>query len=315
MPRFRSIALGAALLGLGQLLAACRSESADGSKKATSNAARGASAAVSTSSTSTSNSPAPGAAATGDSAPVALAAPLAKSLDAGCGAAPAPGTPLPKLEQKKLAAKREGRYRFELQYPVLVEADSKMEQQLNRLLSQRLTAIQKRFVDESSGDESAPSDPDDARWFEGKCEVAYHSSAFVSVACDTMEGPGAHPNLDKFAYNFQTCPEVRLLTLVDLCRSLSACRQRIVELLNEDFRTGDKKQTGIQFRDSASSGPSDPEHPVAKLDSIGLTPTGLRVFLFDELPHVLQAFAIVDLPAVELSNVLRADIAHAIWTF
>jgi hypothetical protein len=225
-----------------------------------------------------------------------------------------PSGPLPSLEQRKLTAQKQGRYRFELQYPLFHEDNEKLTQKLNAQLLEHLTGIQKRFVQEAEN-QDVESEPDNARWLEGKCEAAYHSKSFVSVACDTMEGPGAHPNLDKLAYNFQICPELRLLALTDLCRSLPECRKRIVELINDDFRTGDKKQTGIQFR----TGPvphgesSDPEHRVAALRTFAITPTGLRFYLFDELPHVLQAFGVIDIPAAKLRPVLREDVAHRIW--
>ena len=44
-----------------------------------------------------------------------------------------------------------------------------------------------------------------------------------------------------------------------------------------------------------------------------MTPTGLRFYLFDELPHVLQAFAVIDIPAAKLRPVLRDDVAGRIW--
>jgi hypothetical protein len=137
----------------------------------------------------------------------------------------------------------------------------------------------------------------------------------VSVACETLEGPGAHPNVDKFAHTFQLCPDVKPIALADLCRALPECRQRIVALINEDFRTGEKKQTGIQFRAGppSSGEPSDPEHPVATLQAFGITPAGLRFFLFDELPHVLQAFAVVEIPIAKVRGVLREDTARTIW--
>jgi hypothetical protein len=243
----------------------------------------------------------------------AAASSTAIAPDVDCGGVPT--APLPRLEQRKLTAERKGQYRFELKYPLFLEDNEKVTQQLNRQFLEHLTAIQKRFVKEAQTEDHAP-DPDNARWFEGKCEIAYHSLSFVSVACDTMEGPGAHPNLDKFAYNFQVCPDVRLVTLADLCRSLPDCRKKIVELINEDFRNGEKKETGIQFRDGPMRSPGEPpdmEHPVATLRTFGLTPTGLRVFLFDELPHVLQAFGVVDLPASQLRPVLREDVARRIW--
>jgi hypothetical protein len=235
------------------------------------------------------------------------------TTDAGC-AARTPGAPLPKLEKRSLTAKREGRYRFELEYPWLRAANEKAEQKVNRALLDRLSATQKGFVKDAEqyGD---GSDPDGARWFEGKCAIAYDSPSFVSVACETMEGPGAHPNVDKFAHNFRVCPDVKAVDLVDLCRSLPECKKRIVDLINQDFRTGDKKQTGIQFRteSEAPGAPSDPERPIAKLQAFGITPAGLRFYLFDELPHVLQAFAIVDIPAADLRSVIREDVARLLW--
>jgi hypothetical protein len=240
----------------------------------------------------------------------------AAAADAGCGHPPPPGAPLPKLEKRSLASQRDGHYRFDLEYPVLRASTKEIEQSVNRALVDRLSALQKRFVKDAEA-HSDGSDPDNARWFEGKCALAYDSPSFVTVACETMEGPGAHPNVDKFAHNFRICPSVKALELADLCRSLPDCKKRIVELINEDFRTGDKKQTGIQFRvDSGSPGTpgtTDPERPVAKLQSFGITPAGLRIFLFDELPHVLQAFAIVDVPAGKVRSVLRDDVAHALW--
>jgi hypothetical protein len=229
-----------------------------------------------------------------------------------CGEAKPPSAPLPQVDQQKLTSERHGFYRFELQYPVFPDSTHKGHFALNRLLSQKLTTLQKRFLDGAGGEGRAP-DPDNARWFEGKCELAYASRVFVSVACDTMEGPGAHPNLDKFAYNYRVCPDVREVTLSDLCRSLADCRRRIVQLINDDFRSGEKKQTGIQFREDTKGTAGDTEQPVAKLDAFGITPSGLRVFLFDELPHVLQAFAIVDIPAAKLRSVVRDDVARQIW--
>jgi hypothetical protein len=215
---------------------------------------------------------------------------------------------------RKLAQTQPGQYRFEITYPYVPVDNEKAGRKLNPELLQRLVATQKRFVAQAQG-ENRPPDPDNARWFEGKCEIAYLSSSFVSVGCETMEGPGAHPNVDKFALNFQICPEVRPLALADLCGALPACKKKIVDLINEDFRSGPKKETGIQFRvgPRPSTEPPDMEHPVATLQSFGLTPAGLRVFLFDELPHVLQAFAIVDLPAAKLRSVLREDVAQRLW--
>ena len=229
-------------------------------------------------------------------------------------AGPSPGAPLPKLEKRTLAAKKDGRYRFELQYPRLGGSDDAVTEKANRLLVDRLSTLEKRFVEEAEKQGGEP-DPDNARWFEGKCEVAFDSPSFVSVACETMEGPGAHPNVDKFAHTLQLCPEVKPVALADLCRALPECRKRIVALINDDFRTGEKKQTGIQFRvGPASSGdPPDPEHPVATLQSFGITPAGLRIYLYDELPHVLQAFAVVDLPSAKVRSVMREDFARNSW--
>jgi hypothetical protein len=233
--------------------------------------------------------------------------------DPGCSAG-APGAPLPKLEKRSLAAKREGRYRFELEYPLLRTPSEKTEQKVNRALLDRLATMQKRFVKDAE-QYSDDSDPENARWFEGKCAISYDSPSFVSVACETMEGPGAHPNVEKFAHNFRICPDVKALELGDLCRSLPECKKRIVDLINEDFRAGDKKQTGIQFRSESgtSGGAPDPDSPIAKLQSFGITPSGLRVYLFDELPHVLQAFAIVDIPVAKVRSVLREDVAQLLW--
>jgi len=125
-----------------------------------------------------------------------------------------------------------------------------------------------------------------------------------------MEGPGAHPNLDKFAVNFQICPEVRRLALTDLCRSLPECRKTIIELISEDFRTGPKKETGIQFRDGATGAKGDSpdkEQPDATLREFAITTAGVSIFLFDELPHVLQAFGMVDLPAAKVRSVLHDE--------
>jgi hypothetical protein len=55
------------------------------------------------------------------------------------------------------------------------------------------------------------------------------------------------------------------------------------------------------------------EHPAATLRTFGVTPTGLRIFLFDELPHVLQAFGVVDIPSAKVLPVLREDLARRIW--
>jgi hypothetical protein len=232
-----------------------------------------------------------------------------------CGGPPSPRAPLPHGEERTLAASQEGRYRFELKYPLLRVDSEKRAEKLNQRLLELLRGIQHRFAQEVEGIAGAP-DPDNARWFEGKCEIAYQSSAFVSVACDTLEGPGAHPNIDKFAYNFQICPEVHLLALDDVCRALPRCKKEIVDLINEDFRSGPKKETGIQFRvrpRGAPGAPPDMEHPVATLQAFGITPAGLRIYLFDELPHVLQAFAVVDLPAAKLRAILREDVAGRLW--
>jgi hypothetical protein len=235
--------------------------------------------------------------------------------DTACGGPPSPKAPLPHAEERKLAASQEGRYRFELKYPILQIDHEKRGEKLNQRLFELLRGLQSRFVQEAGAETGVP-DPDNARWFEGKCEIAYQSSSFVSVACDTMEGPGAHPNLDQFAYNFQICPEVHLLALEDVCRALPRCKKELVDLINEDFRRGEKKETGIQFRAHPRSGPGsspDMEHPVATLQAFGITPAGLRIYLFDELPHVLQAFAVVDLPAAKVRSVLREDVAARLW--
>ena len=251
-------------------------------------------------------------AAAPDGRAVANAAPV---QEADCGGPPPAGAPLPRLESRQLASRQEGHYRFELQYPHLYADDAKVAQKVNDQLLEQLTVIQKRFIKEAVEEGRAP-DSENARWFEGTCATTYHSKAFVSVACDTMEGPGAHPNLGKLAYSFQVCPEVRQLALADLCRSLPECRKRSIQLVNEDFRVDPKKETGIQFRDGpmGSRGePPDMEHPAATLRTFGVTPTGLRFFFFDELPHVLQAFGIVDIPIGKLRPVLREDMALLIW--
>jgi hypothetical protein len=54
-------------------------------------------------------------------------------------------------------------------------------------------------------------------------------------------------------------------------------------------------------------------HPVATLEAFAITPAGLRFYLFDELPHVLQAFAVVDLPAAKVRPVLREDLTARLW--
>jgi len=250
-----------------------------------------------------------------NAAPAVAVSANAAAQDGEC-AGPLPlGSPLPHFEQRKLNSRKEGYYRFELAYPVFQEAREKVAQKINRQLLERLTAIQKRFLKEAEATNGAP-DPDNARWYEGKCDVAFYSPSFASVGCETMEGPGAHPNLDKFAINFEICPDVRRLTLADLCRELPECRKKIIELINQDFRTGKKKETGIQFRDGPGAekvGAPDMEHPVVTLREFGITPVGLRLFLFDELPHVLQAFAIVDIPAAKVRPVLRDDVARRIW--
>jgi hypothetical protein len=223
--------------------------------------------------------------------------------------------PIPRAEERTLTASREGQYRFELKYPLLHLDHQKRAEKLNQRLLELLRGVEHRFVQEAEGAGGAP-DPDNARWFEGKCEIAYQTTAFVSVACDTTEGPGAHPNLDKFAYNFQICPDVHLLALEDVCRALPRCKKEIVDLINEDFRSGQKKETGIQFRVRPRGGAGsslDMQHPVATLQAFGITPTGLRFYLFDELPHVLQAFAVVDLPAAKVRPVLREDMAALLW--
>jgi hypothetical protein len=235
--------------------------------------------------------------------------------DAGCAGPTPAGAPLPHFEQRKLASVKERHYRFELLYPVFHEQPEKVSSKLNREIAEHLTALQKRFVNQAEAAATAP-DPDDARWFEGRCDVGYHSMSFTTVACETMEGPGAHPHLDKFALNFQICPDVRRLELTDLCRSLPQCRKKIIELINEDFRAGQKKETGIQFREGPAGtkgGSTDAEQPIATLRVFAITPVGLRIFLFDELPHVLQAFAIVDLPAAKVRPVLRDDVARRLW--
>jgi hypothetical protein len=239
----------------------------------------------------------------------------AADVEGGCAGPLPPSAPLPHFEQRKLASHKEGRYRFELTYPAFVEESEKVASNVNRQLLEQLTAVQKRFLKEIQTETQAP-DPTNLRWFEGKCDTAFYSPSFASIACETMEGPGAHPNVDKFAINFQTCPDVRRLALADLCRSLPQCRTKIIELINEDFRTGQKKETGIQFRDGAlAHGGDSPkkEQPAATLRAFGMTPTGLRFFLFDELPHVLKAFAIVDIPAELVRPVLRDDVARRIW--
>ena len=248
-------------------------------------------------------------------APAAAASADAAAKDDECAGPLPSGSPLPHFEQRKLKSMKEGHYRFELAYPVFQEASEKVAQKINRQLLERLTAIQKRFLKEAEATTGAP-DPSNARWFEGTCDVAFYSPSFTSVGCETMEGPGAHPNLDKFAINFELCPDVRRLALADLCRELPECRNKVIELINEDFRTGKKKETGIQFRDgstAAKGGAPGMEHPVATLREFGITPVGLRFFLFDELPHVLQAFAIVDIPAAKVRPVLRDDVARRIW--
>jgi hypothetical protein len=255
--------------------------------------------------------------------PVASPNASAEPPNGPCGGPP-PEAPLPRAEERTLAAAQEGHYRFELKYPLLRIDDEKRAKNLNQALLEQLRAIEKRFVRESPGapgksltrDDDSKPDPENARWFEGKCAIAYLSSTFVSVACDTMEGPGAHPNLDKFAYNFEICPEVRLVALGDLCRELVSCKKKIVDLINEDFRTGQKKETGIQFRVGPRGAPGQPPdmaHPVATLEAFAITPAGLRFFLFDELPHVLQAFAVVDLPAAKVRPVLREDLTARLW--
>jgi hypothetical protein len=244
-------------------------------------------------------------------------APSAGAADVnGACAGPLPrGAALPHFEQRKLASHKEGRYRFELTYPVFVEEDEKVASNVNRQLLEQLTAVQKRFLKETRGETEAP-DPDNERWFEGKCDTAFYSPSFTSIACETMEGPGAHPNIDQFAVNFQICPDVRRLALADLCRSLPECRVQIIELINQDFRTGQKKETAIQFRDGAIGAKGDApdtERTATMLRAFGITPVGLRFFLFDELPHALKAFAIVDIPAQKVRPVLRDDVARRIW--
>jgi len=316
MTHFRWSDMGAALAGCVALFAvSCRNDAHGTDSHGTDlGAARSAPAAVASNAQTT--VPNRGAtAASPSTAPIPHSAQAAASVLEKNDACAGPSTgPLPQLEEHKLAAERKGQYRFELKYPLFHEDDEKVTQKLNRQLLERLKAIEKRFVSEAEGQETG-SDPDNARWFEGKCATAYHSKSFVSVACDTMEGPGAHPNLDKFAVNFRICPDVHELTLTDVCRSLPDCRKGIIALINEDFRAGEKKQTGIQFRDGprGQGEASDPEHPVAELRVFGITPTGLRFFLFDELPHVLQAFAVVDVPATKLRPVLRDDVARRIW--
>ena len=301
MTQSRRNEVGAALAGcLGLIVAGCRNDG---------NATQGRGNEPAAASIPLAR-PSAGGTTSGASPASPGAAPSAQGKDDVCGG-PATG-PLPKLEERKLATEQKGHYRFELKYPVFHEDDEMVTQKLNRQLLEQLTAIEKRFLKEAEG-QGAGSDPEDARWFEGKCATAYHSKAFVSVACDTMEGPGAHPNLDKFAHNFRICPDVRELTLADVCRSLPECRKTIVALVNEDFRTGEKKQTGIQFRDGPARGGSDPEHPVAALRTFEITQAGLRFFLFDELPHVLQAFAVIDIPAAKLRPVLRDDVARRLW--
>jgi hypothetical protein len=303
--------MGAALaLGIGLLASSCRKDaSATNQGSGEPGATRSASTA-----------PAQGERASVLTAGPALAAVPSASpssppstRESECGGAPPPG-PLPRLEQGKLAAQQEGRYRFELKYPRFHEDNEKAMRKVNQQLFEQLGAIKTRFVKEAESQGGTP-DPDNARWFEGKCETAYHSKSFVSVACETMEGPGAHPHLDKFAYNFQICPEVRVLALADVCRALPECRKKIIQLINDDFRTGEKKQTDIQFRDGpVPHGEStDPDLPIPALRTFAITPTGLRFYLFDELPHVLQAFAVIDIPAAKVRPVLRDEIARRLW--
>jgi len=311
---FRRCAAGAMVVFAGALELGCRNDSS-GQERAN----------VSHASPTPVSPPASGAAETSPRSASPAASPSASAplANAACGGPP-PEAPLPRAEERTLTTSQEDHDRFELKYPVLSIDDEKRAEKLNQGLLAQLRAIEKRFVQESPGDpgksptrdgENKP-DPENARWFEGKCAIAYLSSAFVSVACETMQGPGAHPNLDKFAYNFQICPEVRLVALGDLCRELAPCKKKIVDLINEDFRTGQRKETGIQFRlgpRGAPGQPPDMEHPVATLEAFGITPAGLRIYLFDELPHVLQAFAIVDLPAAKVSPVLREDLAARLW--
>jgi hypothetical protein len=247
--------------------------------------------------------------------PAAAASTEPADTDAGCAGPTPPGVPMPHFEQRKLASVKERHYRFELLYPVFPEQPEKVSSKLNREILEHLTVLQKRFVNQADAVATAP-DPDNARWFEGRCDVGYHSMSFTTVVCETMEGPGAHPHLDKFALNFQICPDVRRLDLADLCRSLPQCRKKIIELINEDFRAGQKKETDIQFREGpagTNGGSTDAEQPIAALRAFAITPVGLRIFLFDELPHVLQAFAIVDLPAAKVRPVLRDDVARRLW--
>ncbi|MET0593183.1 MAG: hypothetical protein ABW133_10815 [Polyangiaceae bacterium] len=296
-------------VGLAATSLSCRHDSNSDAQRAP-NAEKGA--ALATSAPVTTRAPA----AAPSEAPVVPSLALSASAAGGvpCAPPPPPGAPLPKLEKRTLATKKDGHYRFELQYPLLKASDDATTEKVNRLLADRLATLQKRFVKEAQN-QGGEADPDNARWFEGKCDVAHDSPSFVSVACETMEGPGAHPNVDKFAHTFQLCPEVKPVALADLCRALPECRKRIVALINEDFRTGDKKQTGIQFRvgPASSADPADSEQPVANLQSFGITPAGLRIFLFDELPHVLQGFGVVDIPVAKVRSVLREDTALRIW--
>ena len=310
MTHSRRSEVGAALAGcLGLIAASCRNDAgATKGRRAEPPAANQPNSATTPAAPTIAPLTSSSASVQGSPAP----SPSAQEKDDACGGPPT--GPLPRLEERKLAAEQQGRYRFELKYPHFHEDDEKVTQKLNLQLVEQLTTIEKRFIREAEG-QGPGSDPDNARWFEGTCGTAYHSKSFVSVACDTMEGPGAHPNLDKFAYNFRICPDVRPLALADICRSLPECRKRIIAVINEDFRAGEKKQTGIQFREGpgAKGEASDLEHPVAALRSFGITPTGLRFFLFDELPHVLQAFAVIDISAAKLRPVLRDDAARRLW--
>jgi len=311
---FRWYAAGAMAVFAGALALGCRSDAGGGDR-------------VNQNGTSSSSVSPPashaGEAPPRSASPVASPSASAVLANAACGGPPT-DAPLPRAEERTLSASREGHYRFDLQYPLVRIDDEERAEKLNQELLEQLRAIQKRFVRESSGDpgksltrdDDGKPEPENARWFEGKCAIAYLSAAFVSVACETMEGPGAHPKLDKFAYNFQICPEVRKVSLGDLCRALPPCKKAIVDLINEDFRTGQKKETGIQFGVGPRGAPGQPpdrEHPIATLQAFGITPAGLRIYLFDELPHVLQAFGVVDLPAAKIRPVMREDLAARLW--
>jgi hypothetical protein len=232
------------------------------------------------------------------SAPPAGPAPSAAPRAGEC--APIAATPKVEVHNLKLSSK----YRSLIKYPAPVSSAPNVDKEIVAQIEADLKRRQREF--NKSADEAiagTKDEPDglkpDQVGLEIDCQQTFLSDTLFSIACtDVPALGGPYPDVQHFAYNFQFCAndKVRALHLPDVCRPGAACTKAIAKLINQTLKAGLAKDADVQI-DAQSDA----------LKKFAVTPKGLRFFVNEELPHVLDEAGTIDIAFGKLTAVLKAD--------